>query len=69
MRFLKAIRNKIRERNGVNLSVTIQQQEKPRIKAGFKNEDGFYFLYVNDKVAGYRMPEYVYFKGKKIFTK
>lgn len=44
------------------------QPVKPRIKAGFRTENGFTYLYVNGRVAGYRMPEYVYFKGKKIFT-
>jgi len=67
MSLLQVIRNRIRENKGVNLSIAIKET-KPRIKAGFRTENGFTYLYINSKVAGYRTPEYVYFKGKKIFT-
>lgn len=44
------------------------QPVKPRIKAGFRNEGGgICFLYINGMLVGYNTPEYIYFKGKKIF--
>ena len=67
--YLERVKARLRNGGFILHKETIEPtKNKPRIRAGFKTKNGFTFLYVDGKLAGYRMPEYVYFKGKKIFT-
>lgn len=67
--YLERVKAKLRNGGFILHKETAEPTKvKPRIKVGFRTENGFTYLYVNGSVTGYRMPEYIYFKGKKIFT-